>query len=403
MQIDKRSQIVSKTVFIFALGISCFSFIPVMFPKLLLNLVNDYGMSSDAYELGSNAVPSIIFITLFLIPLLFFRYRKSLRLSNFLELLSKFDTSKRTTMIILGTIFTVYIYFTWDELFGDESILQDYYSVIAGVRNLQLVDPDTGHWNFFFFRYVLLKISNDILGNIRFLPFISSCVLLFFTYLFTKEISKKRFTGIIAVIVLLQSNLFLLFDSTSTYETFWITFYLISVYLILKRTRLSFISYIMSVSTKAISVLFLPISLFLISQSNFSKKIKIQSIAIYVIPFVIFVVAAHFLGILDFATYTNTQTRDFWTSVSSFAIATRFDGLVLSIFFPTLIILYFKSKKYNDYSTFLLFSILILLIVPWITHYSLNYTNQPYRLVSLITFVAIAFGTLFSSESSKSK
>lgn len=401
MQIDKRSEIVSKIVFIFTLGISCFSFIPVIFPKLLLNLVNDYGMSSDAYEFGSS-IP-LIFINLFLVSLLlFFRYRKSLKLSNFLESLSKFDTSKRTTMIILGTIFAVYIYFTWDELFSDESILEDYYNVIDGVRNLQLVDSD-GHWNFFFFRYVLLKISNDILGNIRFLPFISSCILLFFTYLFTKEISKKRFTGIIAVIVLLQSNLFLLFDSTSTYETFWITFYLISVYLILKRTRLSFISYIMSVSTKAVSVLFLPISLFLISQSNFSKKIKIQSVIIYVTPFVTFVIVAHFLGILDFSTYTYTQNRDFWTAVSSFAIATRFDGLILSIFFPTLIILYFKSKKHNDYSTFLLFSILILLIMPWIIHYSLNYTNQPYRLVSLITFTAIAFGTLFSSESSKSK
>lgn len=401
MQINKKSEIVSKIVFIFTLGISCFSFIPVIFPKLLLNLVSDYGISSDAYEFGHNT--SLIFINLFLVSLLLlFRYRKSPILSNFLESLSKFDTSKKTTAIILIAIFAIYIYFTWDELFSDESVLEDYYAVIDGVRNLQLVTPD-GHWNFFFFRYVLLKISNDILGNIRILPFISSCVLLFFTYLFTKEISKKRFTGIIAIAVLLQSNLFLLFDSIATYETFWITFYLISIYLILKSTRLSFISYIMSVSTKAVSVLFLPISLFLISQSNFSKKIKIQSIFIYVIPFIIIVIAAHFFHILDFSTYTNTKTRDFWTSVSSLAIATRFDGLVLSIFFPTLITLYFKSKKYNDYSTFLLFSISILLIMPWILHFFLNYTNEPYRLVSLIVFVAIAFGTLLSSESSKSK
>ena len=401
MQIDKSSEIISKIVFVFTLGISCFSFIPVIFPKLLLNLVNDYGMSSDAYEFGGNA--SLIFINLFIVSLLlFFRYRKSPRLLTFLESLSKFDISKRTTVILLTIIFTIYIYFSWDELFSDESVLQDYYAVISGIQNLQLIDPD-GHWNFFFLRYVLLKISNDILGNIHFLPFISSCALLFFTYLFTKEISKKRFTGIIAMTVLLQSNLFLLFDSIATYETFWITFYLISIYLILKRIRLSFIPYLISMSTKAVSAIFLPISLFLISQSNFSDKIKVQSILIYVIPFVTFVIVAHFFGILDFSTYTNTKTRDFWTSVSSFAIATRFDGLILSIFFPTLITLYFKSKKYKDYSTFLLFSISILLVMPWILHFFLAYTNQPYRLVSLITFIAIAFGTLFSNESLRSK
>lgn len=400
MQIDK-SQMISKVVFIFTLGISCFSFIPVMFPKLLLNLVNDYGMSSDAYELGGNA--SLIFINLFIVSLLlFFRYRKSSTLLTFLESLSKFDISKRTTVILLTIIFTIYIYFSWDELFSDESVLQDYYAVVQGIQNLQLIAPD-GHWNFFFLRYVLLKISNDVLGNIHFLPFISSCALLFFTYLFTKEISKKRFTGIIAMIVLLQSNLFLLFDTIATYETFWITFYLISVYLILKQTHLSFIPYIMSISTKAISAIFLPISLFLISQSNISKKIKIQSILIYVIPFVIFIIIAQYFSILDFSAYTNTQERNFWTSVSSLAIATRFDGLVLSIFFPVLITLYFKSKKYKDYSTFLLFSISILLIVPWILQFFLSYTNQPYRLVVLIVFIAIAFGTLFSNESLRSK
>ena len=400
MHIDKKSML-SNIVFIFTLCISCFSFIPVIFPKLLLNLVNDYGMSPDAYEFGNNT--SLVFINLFLVSmLLVFRYRKSSIISNFVESVSKFDLSKKTTLIILVAIFSIYISFTWDELFSDEGILQDYYAVTEGIRNLQLIGPD-GHWNFFFLRYIFLKISNDILGNIHFLPFISSCALLFFTYLFTKEISKKRFAGIIATIVLLQSNLFLLFDSVATYDTFWITFFLISIYLILKHTRISFIPYIMSVSTKAVSMLFLPISLFLISQTNISQKIKIQSIIIYVIPFVIFIVVAHFFSILDFSVYTNTKNRDLWTAISSFAIATRFDGLVLSIFFPTIITLYFKSKKYNDYSTFLLFSILILLIMPWILHFSLNYTNQPYRLISLITFIAIAFGTLFSKESLLSK
>jgi len=401
MQIIKRSEIVPKIIFLFTLGITCFSFIPVMFPKLLLNIVSDYGMSSDSYELGHGIL--FIFINLFIISiLLFFRYRKSSRLSNFLEFLLRFDTSKKTTTIILAAIFSIYIYFTWDELFIVENVLEDYHAVINGITNLQIIGPD-GHWNFFFLRYVLLKISNDIIGNIRILPFISSCVLLLFTYLFTKEISKKRFTGIIATIVLLQSNLFLLFDSIATYETFWITFFLISIYMILKWPHFSFVSYITSVCTKAVSVLFLPISLFLILQSNFSNRIKIQSILIYCIPFMIIIVVAQLFDILDFSTYTNFKTREFWTSVSSFAIATRFDGLVLSIFFPTLVTLYFKSKKCKDYSIFLLFSISVLLITPLVLHFSFGYTNQPYRLVPLIVFVAIAFGSLFSNKSTRSK
>jgi hypothetical protein len=385
-------------MFILTLCITCFSFIPIIFPKFLLSVVNDYqNPAYDAYEIGKFG-PLVIIINIFLvILLLFFKYGNSSKTSKLLESISKYEISRKTTIVILVAIFIGYVYYSWDELFTEEYLLTDYYDVKEALEDVRLIF-DNGHWNFFFLRHVLLKISIEIFGNIRILPFISSCTLLLFTYLFTREITKKRLSGVLSMIILLQSNLFLLFDTLSTYETFWITFYLVSIYVMLKKPRLSFILFIMSLLTKALSALFLPISLYLISQLPISGRAKLQSIVIYTLPFLIALFILQYFDIFVVSDYTYFNLRNFWTSISSFAIATRFDGLILSIFFPTILGLYLQSKGQNNYSTFLLFSISIMLITPWILHSTIGYTNQPYRLISLVVFFAISFGTLFRNK-----
>ena len=61
--------------------------------------------------------------------------------------------------------------------------------------------------------------------NIKFLPFLASTLVVIFTALITIQISKKRFAGIISMIILLQSITFTDFDTIAVYENFWVLFF----------------------------------------------------------------------------------------------------------------------------------------------------------------------------------
>ena len=106
---------------------------------------------------------------------------------------------------------------------------------------MQVVKISAENWSFsiynitFGFKYFLLHASIIIFKNIRMIPLISSFLLLLLVYFTTLELTKKRIASLIAVVMVLQSNNFLTYDSTATYANFWIFFYLLSLFLILKK------------------------------------------------------------------------------------------------------------------------------------------------------------------------
>ena len=59
---------------------------------------------------------------------------------------------------------------------------------------------------------ILLDVSQDFFQNIKLLPFIASILVIVFTALITIQISKKRFAGIVSMIILLQSITFTDFE-----------------------------------------------------------------------------------------------------------------------------------------------------------------------------------------------
>ena len=63
----------------------------------------------------------------------------------------------------------------------------------------------------------LLKASYFLFQNWRVVPFIVSISLVLLTYFFTAEITKKRFAGIVAMIVFLQSYTFETFDTVALF------------------------------------------------------------------------------------------------------------------------------------------------------------------------------------------
>jgi len=126
-----------------------------------------------------------------------------------------------------------------------------------------------------------LKSSDLIFENDKVIPFLASIALLIVTYAFTTEIAKKRFAGIVAMVIVLQSGIFLIYDKSVTYPNFWILFYVLSLYLIIKKIPLSPIAYIASLLTKIFTIIFLPMTLFFIFRTNFTRKKKIRIILFY--------------------------------------------------------------------------------------------------------------------------
>ena len=129
----------------------------------------------------------------------------------------------------------------------------------------------------------LLDVSLDIFQNIKLLPFVASILVVVFTYLITTQFCQKRFAGIIAIIVLLQSHTFLKFDTIAVYENFWVLFFLISLYVIQKKWFLSPVFYILAFYTKAYVAPFFLMNLFTTYKSEISTRTKIAILISYIV------------------------------------------------------------------------------------------------------------------------
>ena len=129
---------------------------------------------------------------------------------------------------------------------------------------------------------VLLDFSQEFLQNIKLLPFVASISVVIFNALVTIHISKKRFAGIISMIILLQSITFVDFDTIAVYEYFWVLFFLLSIYSIQKKWwYASPISYILSIFTKAFVATYFWINIFFIYRAEIPRKSKLYILASY--------------------------------------------------------------------------------------------------------------------------
>jgi len=398
---ENQSKLISIIIFSAAILISLFSFNQILFPKLLIELTADYQNTSvNIFEFGIWGIYFLISNIMFGIILLCFKFLK-IPNKKYIKTLLDFDLSKKVTILSLIVLFSIYLTFSVEELFQDESFLDDNLGVQRDVEKIILFSPSSEnnvqlHWDNL--RFIFLKFSVEVFDNIRFLPFLSSIALLSLTYLFSVEISGKRISGIVALIIVIQSNLFRLFDTLATYDTFWVVFFLLALYLILKKPYLSPFSFIISILTKLFAFLFFPIFLALILSTGKSIKKKRKILLVYCFFPILFIAVFFLPNSQPFEQFGTVDIRNIWTSFSSLSIGLRFDGLILLSFFPTLFLLYTKSRNNFRYANFLLFSISMMLLMPLIISGVAGFTNQPYRLIPLIILFSISVGYLFSKK-----
>jgi hypothetical protein len=247
-------------------------------------------------------------------------------------------------------------------------------------------------------RFFFIKSSIVLFGNDRVIPLLASISLIIVTYFLTKTITQKRFAGIVSVVIIMQSNVFLIYDTTVSYTNFWILFYLLSLYMVYRFWPLSPVSYLLSIPSKALTAAFLPMSIYFILRSNISRKQKMITAGIT--AGIIFAGGA--ASIAGFSATQGTEeefdAKDFWMGFTSFSYQLRFDGLVMLFMIPLMVGLFLVSRsgiKHGE--SIMVFISGMLLIAPILTGFT-NQTNQPYRFVPLVVFFAIGVGVLLSKR-----
>ena len=396
----KNNHIIPWIVFLFSISIVLISFVSVVFPALILvsDTVEIPGIdpvTPDPFEIGVWSI-GVIISSLITFGLVFLYFKN--KLPNFLlSLFSKlftFEISKKVSFVIFIVLLIIYISASSTELSS-----QEYYEDYTGVKNrLESWSPDQINSFEPHLRYFFLKASTVLFGNDRVIPFLASVALLVVTYFLTTTITQKRFAGIVSVVILMQSNVFLAFDTTVSYTNFWILFYLLSLYLVYRFWFLSPVSYVLSIASKALTAVFLPMSIYFILRSDIPRRQKLITAGIT--AGIILVGGIATLGGVSATQGTEEEfnAKEFWMGFTSFSYQLRFDGLVMLFMIPLMVGLFFVSKRGVKHGESIMVLISgILLIAPILTGFT-NQTNQPYRFVPLVVFFAIGVGVLLSKR-----
>ena len=281
------SKLVTYAAFLVTLGIVGISIISVIFPALIISTTYEFPNDLDPFETSPWTLP--IIISSFSLLSLGFLYKNEKlppQLHSGIKFLLNFEISKKTAIIAGIIILGFYIGFSSSELFLDERNQWPDYFILEDALDIW---PSTDHWNVYikeqntrYVRMILLDVSQDFFQNIKLLPFIASILVVVFTALITIQISKKRFAGIVSMIILLQSITFTDFDTIAVYENFWVLFYLISIYSIQKKWwHASPFLFILAVFSKAFIVTYFWMNIFYIYRSDIPNKTKYLLFASY--------------------------------------------------------------------------------------------------------------------------
>ena len=401
----KKSNLGSKNiipwiVFIFSIGIVLISFITVIFPALIVAsdtviIPEVKSITPNPFETGVWSV-GVVSSSVIIFSLLVLHYKKKIPiLSKLFGKIFSFEISNKVSLIIMIIILIIYISATAGELTLQEN-LKDYVEIkkridVWTIDSMYTFEPHV--------RYFLLSSSMFLFGNYKVIPFLASIALLITIYLITTKITQKRFAGIVSTIIVLQSSVFLTYDTTVSYTNFWVLFYLISLYLAYKFWPLTPVSICLSIASKAITFMFLPMSIYFILRSDITRKKKLIILGITTGIILAGVIAGTQMNVAaGTGELSSFDAKDFQMGFTSFAYQLRLDGLVMLFTIPLMVGLFIVSRngiKHGE--SMMVFISGILLISPILTGFTPQ-TNQPYRFLPLIVFFAMGVGVLLSKK-----
>lgn len=397
-----KPHLLSWSVFIPTVTTVFINLIAVVFPALISRTTSPFQESVfspnvvNPFEPGVLAVPLVITsIAIFVIGLAYYKRSKcKVRFNK----IANFEISQKQALIGVIAILVIFVAITVNTL-GQEEQWADYSKVKPRVESWdisQFTKSFEPH-----FRYLLLSVSLHVFGNMRVIPLITSAALLLLTYFFTKNITGKRFAGLVSMALFLQSNIFVAYSTTASYDNSWILLYLFSLYLILKFWPPSPIPHFLSLFSKPLTIAFLPMNFYFIARSTLPKRSKIYSFATYGTIIIAIVAASTAYNTTFTGGIKPFDTFQFWQGFTAMAMQMRFDYIVVLFLLPLTVMLFFASRRGILHADSIMVFILInLLIAPLLTAFTIE-TNQPYRFVSLLLFFAIGAGVLLSNKTRK--
>ena len=389
---------------IFSVGfiVILLSICSAVFPGLLISVSGDAEFL-EPFEISPIGAP-IIAINITIISLIIL-YNKQLlpkSLTDGIEKIFSFELSNKNSLVFLIIILAIYISISASELsineinqYGDYLIVEDALRIWPDGKsdNVYVTEQLTRH-----VRMALLSVSDEIFDNVKVIPYIASIFLLITTYFLTIKFSKKNFTGIIAVILVLQSSTFLTYDTIAVYENFWVLFYVFSIYLIFQKPKVSSVSYLLSIFSKAITILILPVTIIVTLLSDIPKKKKVFVITTHVAIVIISIAIFQFSDTI-YGSVIDINTSEFLTGFSTLAFNLRFDVFLLLFLLPVSIGLFLKARNgsKNAISLMVLMGGIIL-VTPVLEMMTNFYFVYPYRYMPLVVFFAISVSSLFSKR-----
>ena len=410
MSEQNLSKSITYLVFLTTLAIVGFSVFSVIFPAFIISTTYDYPLDIEPFEVSIWVIPVILSVTSILI--LGYLYRTKNLPGNVysgIKFVLNFEISKKVSIISAIIILGVYIGLSSGELLIDEkNQWPDYYILEEALE----IWPSTDHWSVYikeqntrYVRMLLLDFSQDIFQNIKILPFISSILVVIFTGLVTIQISKKRFAGIISMLILLQSVTFVDFDTIAVYENFWVLFYLISIYSIQKKWwPISSLSFILGVFTKAFIMTYFWMNIFYIYRADIPKKTKYYLFGTY--GFVIAITYWIFESGKSII-YDDIVRYDFDAFLDGFTgwgNNMQLDPLAILCIIPLTVGLFLKSLKGIKQADSILILIMgTILAGPLISLVTDFYFILPYRFIPFIVALAIGIGVFLSRETNQSE
>ena len=387
---------------IFSLGIFVvlFSLISVVFPGLIISVV-DVNPFGEPFEIGAMGIPLLIVnVIVFSLIILGLKHRLPNTFTNIIQKILSFDLSRKNSFMFFLIILAIYIATSANELstyelsqYGDFMIVESALEIWPEQEseNKYVAEQLDRH-----VRMVLLVISEEVFHNVKIIPYLASIFLLITTYFLTIKLTEKNFTGLIAVVFILQSSTFYLYDTIAVYENFWVLFYVFSIYLIFKKPKFSSIFFILSIFSKAIIVLWLPVSILITLLSDIPKNKKIFVITTHIIAIIISLIIFQYSDSV-YQNVIDIEPSEFWVGFTTLAFNLRFDVLLLLLLLPVSAGLFLKSRRgdKNSISIIVLIcgTILVTPILEMITNY---YFVYPYRYVPLVVFFSIGLASLFS-------
>ena len=377
--------------------------ISIIFPSLFSSVFGKFSDNLIPYEIGTLGFPVILSnLGLLFFGIIYYKKKLPSSISTSIDRIRIFEIPKKPTLIILLIIFSVYVGISSPELLLDESKQWGDYEILEDALKIW---PDGKSENIYieeqndrYVRMLLLDASQTIFQNIKILPFVASILVILFTYLLTVQITEKRFAGIIAILVLIQSHTFLRFDTVAVYENFWVLFYLLSIYVIKKQWILSPIFYILSFFTKAFVAPYFVMTLFFAGRTSISTKKKALLLISYVGIIGISAIVI-FSGDTIYPNVIQIDASKFFIGLATFGPLLRYDLLLLMTILPVVVGLTLLAKNWIKETDSILFLILgTLLAGPILIVFTNFYEILPYRYIPLIVFFSIGIGMFFSKK-----